>query len=107
MTRERMTRQKVEALIARLNAATGSAAEPWTKNPDGTYRANPGNFHLEGAYGGHKLGRMATPSGGSSDPLNTGYVSWRELYDAIDNYMRAIEDVQRGRITVKVYKVSK
>jgi hypothetical protein len=101
---ERMTRAKVEALIGRLNAATNSPAEPYTKNPDGTYTANPGNFHLEGAYGGHKLARMATPTGGSSDPLNTGFVSWRVLYDAIDNYMRAIDDVSRGHVIVKVRK---
>lgn len=97
---ERMTRAKVVAKIAQLNAMTGSPAEPYTKGADGKFTANPGNFHLEGAYGGHKLARIANPSGGSSDPLNTGFVSWRKLYDAIDNYMRALEDVQRGRVTI-------
>lgn len=101
---ERMTRAKVEAQIARLNAITGSPAEPYTKGADGKFTANPGNFHLEGAYGGHKLARMATTGGGSSDPLNTGFVSWRKLHDAIDNYMRALEDVQSERVTVKLYR---
>lgn len=95
-----MTRAKVEAQIARLNAITGSPAEPYTKGADGKFTANPGNFHLEGAYGGHKLARMATTGDGSSDPLNTGFTTWRKLYDAIDNYMRALEDVQRGRVTI-------
>lgn len=103
MTRERMTRQKIDALIARLNEVTGSPAEPWTKGPDGRFRANIGNFHLEGAYGGHKLSRMVGPGGASNDPLNTGFVSLRNLYDAIDNYMRAIDDARRGRITIKAY----
>ena len=101
---ERMTRAKVEALIARLNAITGSPAEPYSKGADGKFTANPGNYHIEGAYGGHKLARIANPSGGSSDPLNTGFVSWRKLYDAIDNYMRALDDVQSGRVTVKLYR---
>ena len=98
---ERMTRAKVEALIRRLNEITGSPAETYTIGADGQFTANPGNFHLEGAYGGHKLARIASPSGGSSDVLNTGFTTWRGLYDALDSYLRALEDVQRGRVTVK------
>lgn len=96
-----MTRAKVEALIRRLNEITGSPAKTYTIGADGKLMANPGNFHLEGAYSGHKLARIASPSGGSSDVLNTGFTTWRGLYDALDSYLRALEDVQRGRVTVK------
>ena len=100
---ERMIRAKVGALVARLNSITGSPSEPYTKDATGKFTANPGCFHLEGAFSGHKLARMASPSGASSDVLNTGYTTWRGLYDALDSYLRALEDVQRGRVTVKIY----
>lgn len=99
---QRITRDIVEKQIARLNQITGSPAEPYTKDGD-KWIANPGNFHLEGAYGGHKLARMADLNGCSSDPLNTGFVSLRELHSNIDSYLRALEDVQRGHVRVSVW----
>lgn len=101
---EKMTRAKVDARIDYLNRLTGSPTEPYTKGPDGRYVANPGNFHLEGAYGGHKLARMAGLNGCSQDPLNTGFVSLRAVYDAIDCYIRALEDVQSGRVALRQYR---
>lgn len=101
---DRISRTKIDARIDYLNRLTGSPAEPYTKGADGQWSPNPGNFHLEGAHGGYKLARMAGPNGASSDPLCTGYVSLRALYDAIDCYIRALEDVQSGRVSIRQYR---
>lgn len=101
---ERITRAKIDARIEYLNRLTGSPTEPYSKGDDGRWAANPGAFYLEGAYDGHKLARMAGFNGCSQDPLCTGYVSLRAVYDAIDCYIRALEDVQAGRVTLRQYR---
>ena len=101
---EKMTRSKLDARIDYLNRLTGSPIEPYSKDTDGNWIANHGKFHIEGAYGGYKLARMAGLNGCSQDPLNTGYVSMRALYDAMDCYIRALEDVRRGHVTVEFYR---
>lgn len=98
---DKITRSKLEARIDYLNRLTGSPTEPYSRGDDGRWIANPGNFHLEGAYGGHKLARMAGLEGASSDPLCTGFTTMRALYDSLDSYIRALEDVRSGRVTVR------
>ena len=80
--------------VTRLNKVTNSPLEPYTRNEDGKFRANVGNYHLDFAYGGCTLGRMTNLSGGVSRPLPCGFVTKRELLNLINAYIYGIESVQ-------------
>jgi hypothetical protein len=88
---EQITKANLEGVIKYLNKLTNSPAEPWTKTEEG-FKANIGNYHLDGAYGGWELERMCSESGGVSDVLRTGHVSKRELYYAIHHFISGIEE---------------
>jgi len=79
---ERITMAHLENAVLRLNQALGRPESPYSKASDGTYKANLGNFHLSGAYGGYQLQEMASDGGGvrSHTP---GYAPKREVYNAI------------------------
>lgn len=77
----------LESLVKHLNKMTDSPLETYVKI-DGKYVAQIGNFHLDGAYGGWKLGRIVNEAGGMSDVLSCGFVPKRELYNLIHAYLR-------------------
>ena len=54
-------------------------------------RAQVGNFHISGAYGGYSLHQI-TNRGGERDVLRTGHVPARELYNRMTAYIRGIDD---------------
>ena len=60
----KITQKDLEGLCNRLNRMTNSPMEPYTKGEDGKFKANPGNYHLDYAYGGVKLVRMCNDGGG-------------------------------------------
>jgi hypothetical protein len=87
----------LERKVDYLNQITDSPPAPYTKVVDDSkmiktrYQANPGNYHLSGAYGGWCLQRMHNEGGGVSTPLHTGYCPKRELFNAISAYVTGIE----------------
>ncbi len=95
----RITMKDLEGQVNRLNRITNSPMESYTKLPDGKFKANIGNYHLDGAYGGWKLGRICSEGGGVSDILSCGYVSKREIYQLIYSYIRGIENTQDEKST--------
>lgn len=72
---QRITRKDLDRLASRINEATGSPIFHWGDNG-----ANPGNYHIDGAYGGYALHRVANPSGGISDVFSMGHMPARELH---------------------------
>jgi hypothetical protein len=50
-----------------------------------------GNYHLSHAYGGVCLHRMDNESGGVTIPLDYGYMSRRELYNAMRAFIEGFE----------------
>lgn len=94
MTRPRVTVTHLEAIIARINRATGSPTMPYSPGADGRHRANIGNYHLSRAYGGFALHRMSTDGGGVSCPLSTGHVPARELADRMHAFLSGLEAAQ-------------
>lgn len=83
-----------------LNKLTGSPAAPyapWVEGQPNTQRAQVGNFHISGAYGGVQLHRISNTGGGVSTPLNTGYVTKRELYEALSAFIAGIELERRAK----------
>jgi len=75
---DRVTMKDLEAIVKRINVITGSPVESYTKTGD-KFKANAGNYHLSGAYGGWCLCRMYNDGGCVTCPINSGYVSKREL----------------------------
>lgn len=86
----RITKRNLEYLVERINVETGSPLEPWTKRADGTLKANIGNYHLSGAYGGYCLHRMLNDGGGVTTPLVSGHVPKRELYNRMRSFLDGI-----------------
>lgn len=79
-----------------LNTLTGSPIEPYTKSPEGKFKANLGNYHIDSAYGGNKLVRMCSIGGGITS-ISSGYVSRRELYDIIHAMINFLYDNQKEK----------
>jgi hypothetical protein len=80
----RVTQSDLTRAIADLNERTNSPALPADRDSDGKYRANVGNFHLSGAYGGYALHRMANEGGGVTDVFRSGHIPARDLYNRIN-----------------------
>ena len=85
-----MTTKILESRIDFLNELTGSPKETYT---DG---ANPGNYHLSGAYGGYALDRISNESGGVTSVFNCGYITKRDLYDRINAFIRGYQAGKEG-----------
>lgn len=83
----RITQKDIEMVVERLNVMRGQAPEPFV---NGMW--NVGTYYISGAYGGWKLVRVANESGAESDPIGSGYVPRRQLYDLIQSYIRGVLD---------------
>lgn len=91
MGRDRITSKKLDALCDRLNEMTGNPLSAYAKSEDGgRWEAQPGCYHIDGAYGGYALYQICNDAGGCSDTLSLGHVPARQLYDAIHSFMRGI-----------------
>ena len=82
-----ITVKNLQAVVDRINHATGSPVEQYSKD-DG---ANIGNYHLSSAYGGYALYRMVNASGGITDISDSGYMTKRALYNILHAYLAGYE----------------
>ena len=87
----RITLKDLEAVVRRINAITNSPPEPYTKDGNGKYIANIGNYHLDGAYGGYALHRMHGESGSVTDVLRIGHTPKKDLYHAMHAFIAGLE----------------
>jgi hypothetical protein len=87
---QRVTDSMLEARIKRLNEVLGLPVEPYTM-VDGKYQSNPGNLHLDYAYGGVQVYQMSNEGGGVNHPggIHSGYVTKRECLQFIDGMLSA------------------
>lgn len=85
----RITERDLESVVARINKMTGSPATPYTRDENGKFTANVGNFHLDAAYGGWALHRMET-TGGGVEVILSGYVPKRELYEKMQAFLSGL-----------------
>lgn len=81
MSTSRVTESELEAVCGRINKALNRPLQPWIwdETPVRKIKAQIGNFHLSGAYGGYALHEMQTEGGGVRDVFGVGHVSKREL----------------------------
>lgn len=82
---------RLQAMADTLNTITKSPREPYRKEGERN-RANVGNYHISGCYGGYSLHRMMNEDGGIRDVLATGHISAKELGKAIDAYTRGLRE---------------
>ena len=87
---ERITIKMLERKIEYLNRITDSPADPYGKDDEGNFKANPGNYHLSGAYGGWCLEQMHNEGGGVRSII-PGYRPKRELFELICAYINGME----------------
>ena len=88
---QRITQKDLEHLTEQINKATGSPTERYTKDAEGHYKANPGNYHLSYAYGGVKLERTCNEGGGVNSISTDGYGTKRQLYTWMAAFLSGIE----------------
>jgi hypothetical protein len=88
---ERISEKQLKSLIEYVNELTASPKQAYSKQDDGTYKANIGNYHLDCAYGGYNLARICSDGGGISQPLGGGYHTKRELYNKLHAFIRGID----------------
>jgi hypothetical protein len=86
----RITQKDLEAVVNRINAVTKSPPTSYTKTKDGKYKANIGNYHLSGAYGGVSLHRMHNSSGGVEDVFSCGHTTKRDLYNRMQSFLLGV-----------------
>ena len=87
---QRMTESQLNAVVTRLNQLTHSPEQSWTQQPNGTLKANVGNYHLYHAYGSVSLVRMHNESGGVESIIGLG--TKRELYAQLQAYIAGIQE---------------
>ncbi len=88
----RVTIKDLQMIVDRINHITKSPLESYIKDSSGKYVAQPGNYHLDGAYGGYSLHRMCNEGGGVSDVLRVGHVSKPELQKLMFAYIEGLSE---------------
>lgn len=86
---QRITKHMLELQIIRINELANTPNEPYSKI-DGKFKANPGNYHLDWAYGGVQLVKMSNEGGGISCPIGQGYDTKRELFGKLTSFIAGI-----------------
>jgi len=90
---ERITQKMLEIRVKHLNEITGNPVTSYTRTDSGM-KANPGNYHLDFAYGGVALEQMSTEGGGVHDIFG-GHMPKRELFERLTAYIAGIEEGQK------------
>jgi hypothetical protein len=90
----RINRAHLEAKAATINRMTNSPLES-SRMVDGKYRANVGNYHISGAYGGYCLHRMSNEAGGCSDVFNCGHITAKNLAALMSAYTAGLYDATK------------
>ena len=88
------TTKDLEKLVERLNNLTGNPATPYTKDENEKFKANIGNYHLDGAYGGYALHQMCSVGGGVNEIFG-GHMPKRELFGKIQAMLIGIETTKK------------
>lgn len=86
----RITKEHLENQVEILNEFTNQPKKPWSKDKEGKFLGNIGNYHISQAYGGFKLEQIANQHGGVREMTNYRLTK-RELYyvlHCINNVLR-------------------
>ena len=99
--RKRITERQLEMLIYNINLASNNPVETYTKDENGRFKSNIGNYHLGFCYGGVELLQIADNSGSVNTPLYTGVTTKREMYGILRAFLAGLKfensDISEGR----------
>jgi len=87
--RNRITNKDLYARVEMINKLTKSPEESYTTDENGKYTASPGNFHIDGAYGGVRLVRIC-PDGHGTYIISGPYTTKRGLYIWMGAYIQGL-----------------
>lgn len=94
---ERITDKFLDAVVLRLNRATGMPETVYQPHVPGKPAVvNVGNFHLAKAYGGVSLHQVVNDGGGIDDIFSVGFVSKRELAGLIHAFLKGFDLGRNG-----------
>ena len=91
----RITNKMLENKVDYLNQITGNPATSWT-NTDDKMKANIGNYHVSGAYGGVSLHQMMNDGGGVNSTFSCGHIPKRALYEKICAFVSGYETAKQA-----------
>lgn len=78
-------------VIDRINVVTKNPLTPFKRvHKKASLVACIGNYHLDSAYGGHRL-VQTTNEGGGIRVIIGGFVSKREIYERMQAFLKGIE----------------
>jgi len=86
----RINQSNLEAVVTRINQLTNSPLVPWSKDKQGKFKANIGNYHIDSAYGGHRLVRHINEGGGITVIID-GFSPKRELYEKMHAFIMGMD----------------
>ena len=92
---EQITVKRLENRVRWLNDLLGRPQTQYTRLKSGKLKANGGNYHLDGAYGGYAL-YMMVESGGATDVSRFGHQSKRRLDEFLSGMLEGVETAQRN-----------
>ena len=98
---QRITDKQLDSLATYLNELTNSPLEPYSKDQNGKFCANIGNYHISHAYGGVCLHRMSNTSGGVNTPLISYHTTKRELFNAMHAFIRGLDAVRFNDVQIR------
>ena len=90
---ERITNKDLENLVMRINKITNSPETPYTKSDTG-FKANIGNYHIDGAYGGVSLHRMHSEGGGVNEVFGCGHITKKDLYNRMRAFINGLSETK-------------
>lgn len=88
---QRITQKDLERIVLRLNRKLNRPETPYGKDENGRFKANLGNFHISGAYGGVALEEAQTDGGGVRRVSTDGYGTKRQMYTWMTVFLSGIE----------------
>ena len=90
---DRINQSDLQAVVNRINRATGNNLEAVTRGDDGKITRNIGTYIIDAGRGGYQLQRI-TSDAGSVRNITIGYISKRELYYQMQAFLAGIEASQ-------------
>ena len=87
---DRINQSDLQAVVNRINRATGNNLDAVTRGDNGRLTRNIGTYIIDSGCGGYQLQRI-TSDAGSIRNITIGYVSRRELYYQMQAFLAGIE----------------
>lgn len=91
---QRITQANLDAILLRINKMTNSPLESSSRDANGKWKANIGNYHFDHCYGGISLLRMVNEVGGCTDVFSHRFTK-REMYYQLHAFISGIESRQQ------------